>query len=243
MMCNGIAAPADVAAQATSTRLSETPVFDARTFDEAYFTSGSNYAGRYDAYNPPHKITGYLREIRRLKPGGTLIDVGCAFGRLLRAARNHYACEGVDISAYALGRARQAAPNVPLYQSSIQVFEPGRTFDVVTCFDVLEHVPDVDAALGRLRALVAPGGILAIAVPVYDSLLGWLFGLIDRDPTHVHRFSRAHWLRRLEAAGLEPVVFKGILRAPLPGYFVHAISPLFRPLSSAIFVICRTRDA
>ncbi len=240
-MSNGITARVDVAGQAAHT--SETPVFDARTFDEAYFTSGSNYAGRYDAYNPPHKIAGYLREIRGLKPGGTMIDVGCAFGRLLRSARDLYACEGVDISAYALGRARQAVPDVPLYHSSIQTFRPGRTYDVVTCFDVLEHVPDLDAALARLRALVAPGGVLAIAVPVYDSVLGWLFGLIDRDPTHVHRFRRDDWLDRLERAGFDPVVFKGILRAPLPGYFVHAISPLFRRLSSAIFVICRIRDA
>ena len=240
-MSNGIAAPADVSRQ-TAVSVSGAPVFDARTFDEAYFTSASNYAGKYDTYNPQHKIAGYLREIRQLRPSGTLLDVGCAFGRLLRAAREQYTCEGVDISAYALGRARQKAPDIPLYHSSIQEFQPGRTYDVVTCFDVLEHVPDLDQALGRLRSLIAPGGILAVAVPVYDSPLGWLFGLIDRDPTHVHRFTREDWLRRLGAAKLDPIVFKGILRAPLPGYFVHAISPVFRYLSSAIFVICRVRD-
>ena len=65
--------------------------------------------------------------------------------------------------------------------------------------------------------------------------------MIDRDPTHVHRLGRGEWLRRLAAAGLRPVVYKGILRAPLPGYFVHAMSPVFRWFSSAIFVIS-TRD-
>lgn len=240
-MSNDLAAPVEVSPQ-PGVSVSGAPVFDARTFDEAYFTSVSNYAGKYDTYNPPHKIVGYLREIRQLRPKGTLLDVGCAFGRLLRAAREHYTCEGVDISAYALAGARQKAPDIPLYHSSIQEFQPGRTYDVVTCFDVLEHVPDLDQALGRLRSLIAPGGILAIAVPVYDSPLGWLFGLIDRDPTHVHRFTREDWLRRLGAAKLDPIVFKGILRAPLPGYFVHAISPVFRYLSSAIFVVCRVRD-
>ena len=240
-MSNGLAAPVEVARQ-PGVSVSGAPVFDARTFDEAYFTSASNYAGKYDAYNPPHKIVGYLREIRHLRPQGTLLDVGCAFGRLLRSAREYYTCEGVDISAYALGRARQKAPDIPLYHSSIQEFQPGRTYDVVTCFDVLEHVPDLDQALVRLRSLIAPGGILAMAVPVYDSPLGWLFGLIDRDPTHVHRFTREDWLRRVGAAKLDPIVFKGILRAPLPGYFVHAISPVFRYLSSAIFVVCRVRD-
>jgi SAM-dependent methyltransferase len=240
-MSNGIAAPVDVSSQA-AVSVPGQRIFDAGTFDEAYFTSASNYAGKYDTYNPPHKIAGYLREIRALRPNGTLLDVGCAFGRLLRAASEHYTCEGVDISAYALGRARQNASGIRLFHSSIQDFQPGRTYDVVTCFDVLEHVPDLDDAIARLRSLMAPGGILAMAVPVYDSPLGWLFGLIDRDPTHVHRFTREDWLRRLGAAKLDPIVFKGILRAPLPGYFVHVISPAFRYLSSAIFVICRIRD-
>lgn len=218
------------------------PAFDDHTFDRAYFTEVSNYAGRYEAYNPLHKVAGYLREIRRHRPGGTLLDVGCAFGRFLEVARGHFRCEGVDISSYALGVAGERLPGIPLYRSSIQTFHPGRTYDAVTCFDVLEHVPDLDIALRRLHDLLAPGGILAVAVPVYDSPAGWFFGMIDRDPTHIHRYGRRDWLRRLSQAGFEPIVFKGILRAPLPGYFVHAISPLFRRVSSAIFVICTRRQ-
>lgn len=239
-MSNGLAVPADRAPHPAV--LAAGPVFDASTFDEAYFTSVSNYGGRYDAYNPPHKIAGYLREIRRLRPTGTLLDVGCAFGRLLQAARDSFACEGVDISAYALDRARQALAGIPLHHASIQTFRAPRRYDVVTCFDVLEHVPDLDLALARLREAVAPGGILAIAVPVYDSPLGRVFGVIDRDPTHIHRFTRADWLRRLGIAGLDPIVFKGILRVPLPGYFIHWISDSFRYMSSAIFVVCRLRN-
>ncbi len=49
--------------------------------------------------------------------------------------------------------------------------------------------------------------------------------------------------RRMTAAGLRPVVYKGILRVPLPGYFVHAMSPLFRWFSSAIFVISARDDS
>lgn len=217
-------------------------LFDAETFGQAYFTEGSNYGGRYDSYNPPHKIAGYLSEIRRLQPRGSLLDVGCAFGRFLQAARNDYVCEGVDISEYALRLAQERLADIPLHCSPIQSFQPGRTYDVVTCFDVLEHVPALDYVLRHLRMLLAPRGILAFAVPVYDSPPGWLFGLIDRDHTHVHRHGRRFWLEQLIQAGFEPIVFKGILRAPLPGYFVHKISPLLRWFSSAIFVICRVRE-
>ncbi len=213
------------------------PAFDEHTFDQAYFGAVSNYGGRYDRYNPPHKIAGYLREIRRLRPRGALLDVGCAFGRFLERARQHYQCEGVDISAYALSLAEPRLPGVPLHHSAIQTFHRGRTFDVITCFDVLEHVPDLPRALGRLRELLAPDGILAIAVPVYDTLPGRLFGIIDRDPTHIHRNSRVFWLEQLRETGFEPIIAKGILRAPLPGGFIHAISRLFWRFSSAIFVI------
>jgi SAM-dependent methyltransferase len=219
-------------------RVVSAPVFDEDTFDQDYFTKVSNYAGRYDSYNPPHKIAGYLREIRRLRAGGTLLDAGCAFGRFLEDARRHFQCEGVDISAYALGVARQRLPEIPLYRDAVQTFAPGRTYDVITAFDMLEHVPDLDTALASLRRLLAPSGILALAVPVYDTPAGWFFGLIDRDPTHVHRLSRWEWLSRLQQAGLRPVVRKGILRIPLPGYFVHYISPLLWWCSQAIFVVC-----
>src|SRR3990170_1363338 len=224
-------------------RIVSTPVFDEDTFDQDYFTKVSNYAGRYDAYNPSHKIAGYLLEIRRLRPDGTLLDAGCAFGRFLRDARRYFRCEGVDISAYALGLARERLPEIRLYHHAIQTFRPGRTYDVVTAFDMLEHVPDLDNALASLHRLLAPGGILALAVPVYDTPAGWFFGLIDRDPTHLHRLSRWEWLRRLRQAGLRPVVRKGILRVPLPGYFVHHISSLLWRCSQAIFVVCEAGAA
>src|SRR3989304_10395483 len=95
-------------------RIVSTPVFDEDTFDQDYFTKVSNYAGRYDAYNPSHKIAGYLLEIRRLRPDGTLLDAGCAFGRFLRDARRYFRCEGVDISAYALGLARERVRALPV---------------------------------------------------------------------------------------------------------------------------------
>lgn len=222
-------------------RAANLPVFDENTFGQEYFTGISNYAGRYDRFNPPHKIAGYLKEIRRLRPSGSLLDVGSAFGGFLQAAQQHFECEGVDISAYATRLALERLPGMPIRQRALQSFHPGRTYDVVTCFDVLEHIPNLDAALLRLRGLLAPGGLLALAVPVYDSPSGWVFNLIDRDPTHIHRFGRREWIRLLRGAGLDPVVFKGILRVPLPGYFVHVISPLFRWCSSAIFVMCVRR--
>ena len=104
-----------------------------------------------------------------MRSAGDLLDVGCAFGRFLERARHHSRVEGMDISAYAPGLAREMLPDLPLHHAPIETFAPGRTFDVVTCFDVLEHVPDLDMALQRLRASglepVEFKGILRIPLP------------------------------------------------------------------------------
>jgi SAM-dependent methyltransferase len=215
------------------------PALDLRdAFEEEYFASPLAYGGRYDRANPPHKLASYLHEVRDAKPTGTLLDVGCAFGRFLQVAAAHYACEGLDTSRYALARARQEVPAVTLYHSAIQDFATDRRYDVITCFDVLEHVPLIDRALARLRALLAPDGVLIAAVPVYDTPFGWAVGMIDRDPTHLHRWSRRAWLERLQDAGLSPLAKKGIVRIPLPGHFVHAIGKQWWPWAAAILVVC-----
>ncbi|MBI3998879.1 MAG: class I SAM-dependent methyltransferase, partial [Armatimonadetes bacterium] len=210
--------------------------------EEEYFACPLAYGGQYDRANPPRKLASYLREVRAAKPAGWLLDVGCAFGRFLDVARAHYECEGLDVSRYALERARRLLPEVPLYHTAIQDFGTDKRYEVVTCFDVLEHIPELDLALGRLRDLLAPGGVLAAVIPVYDSPMGWAVGLVDRDPTHLHRWSRRDWVKRLEAAGFTVRTLKGILRVPLPGYFLHGISPLWSRWSAAIFVVCATAE-
>jgi 2-polyprenyl-3-methyl-5-hydroxy-6-metoxy-1,4-benzoquinol methylase len=124
-------------------------------FEEAYFACPLAYGGQYDRANPARKLASYLREVREAKPGGTLLDVGCAFGRFLEVAWPHYSCEGLDVSRYALAAARRRLPDVPLHHAAIEEFVTDRRYDVVTCFDVLEHVPQADLAMRRVRALLA----------------------------------------------------------------------------------------
>jgi len=207
-------------------------------FEEEYFASPLAYGGRYERANPPRKLVSYLREVRMARPHGTLLDVGCAFGRFLEVAAPFYTCEGLDVSRYALVEAHRRVPDVPLHHVAIQDFVADRRFEVITCFDVLEHVPELTQALGRLRALLVPGGVLVAVVPVYDTPLGRAVGMIDRDPTHLHRWSRHAWLARLRAAGLAPIDMKGVVRVPLPSVFIHTISPTWRMWAAAILLVC-----
>ncbi len=211
-------------------------------FEEEYFSCRLAYGGRYDRANPPRKLASYLEEVRAAKPGGRLLDVGCAFGRFLAVAQPYYECEGLDVSRYAMERARRGLPNVQFHHGPIEEFVTDRRYDVVTCFDVLEHVPHADVAMRRLRDVLAPGGVLVAVIPVYDALMGWAVGLIDRDPTHLHRWGRRAWVEHLEATGLAVRRMKGIVRVPLPGYFLHRISERARGWAAVIMVTCVAAD-
>ncbi|MGH2403753.1 MAG: class I SAM-dependent methyltransferase [bacterium] len=210
-------------------------------FEEEYFASPLPYGGQYDRANRQRKLASYLHEVREAKPGGRLLDVECAFGCFLSIAQPYYACEGLDVSRYALEHAQRRCPSYPS-TAPIEEFVTDQRYDVVTCFDVLQHVPRVDVALQRLHDVLAPSGVVMAVIPVYDALMGWAVGLIDHDPTHLHRWGRRAWLNRLEAAGFNVRRMKGIVRIPLPGYFLHRISEGARAWAAVIMVTCGAVD-
>jgi SAM-dependent methyltransferase len=104
-----------------------------------------------------------------------------------------------------------------------------RTFDVVVCADVLEHLEDPAAVLARVRKWLSPGGLLLVSLPnvanvaVRLSLLAGRFeyaeaGILDR--THLRFFTRRSARRLVEAAGfrirrLRPTPIPAELAIPL----------------------------
>ena len=61
------------------------------------------------------------------------------------------------------------------------------TFDLITCLDVIEHVPDDVAALAELRRVCCPGGWLLVTVPAYQAL----WSRHDEANHHYRRYSRS----------------------------------------------------
>jgi SAM-dependent methyltransferase len=85
---------------------------------------------------------------------GTLLDVGCGGGdflRYLRTVRPGIAARGVDVSAEAVSRTRAAGFDAEVLDPARQD-PPGGPYDYVTCFEVLEHIADAEAALRKLKA-------------------------------------------------------------------------------------------
>jgi len=204
-------------------------------FEDDYFQKV--YKGAYERRNPRYKHRSYLSEVRRVAKRGLLLDIGCAYGAFLREAAGHFEVHGCDISAHAIKIAASRVSPAKIFQSEIFSIQGRDTYDVITCFDVLEHVPDVDGALTHLLELLKPGGALVITVPVYDTLVGKVVGRLDQDPTHVHKESRYDWLNRVAAAGFQQLHWKGILRYYFGGpFYFHYCGKVIRRFAPAILV-------
>lgn len=205
-------------------------------FEERYFQD--IYKADYDRRNPRYKHRSYLREVRRIAPaGGLLLDVGCAYGSFLREAANQYDVHGCDISAHAVEVAKYRIPKAHIFQSDLLGITPLVTYDVITCFDVLEHILEVEQALAHLHSLLKSSGVLVVTMPVYDTVIGKLVERLDRDPTHVHKNSRLEWRDRIAAAGFNQIAWKGIFRYYFGGpFYLHWCGRAIRQFSPAILV-------
>jgi len=211
-------------------------------FDREYFESQyRDYRGQ----NPGRKLDFY-RELAEKAAAGKerprILDVGCAFALFLTHLGPRWQRFGCDASSYAIEIARKRDPDLRLAVSEAPDIPFEGEFDVVTAFDVLEHLADLDAALGRIHRKLRAGGSLVFVVPVYDGPTGPLIRLLDRDPTHLHRRSRAFWLERASRS-FEIRDWLGIFRYLLPGpVYAHIPTRALRRMTPAIACIARRKE-
>jgi hypothetical protein len=121
-----------------------------------------------------------------LARGRRVLDAGCgtAYGSALLANAGAREVVGVDLDAEVLQLARPDMPTGVVLEAgdlTTLPYEDG-SFDLVVCFEVIEHVEHREAALNELRRVLAPAGILAISSPNRETYP-------PGNPHHVHEYT------------------------------------------------------
>jgi 2-polyprenyl-6-hydroxyphenyl methylase/3-demethylubiquinone-9 3-methyltransferase len=178
------------------------------------------------AINRP-RVDFYLRQLGDLH-ARLVLDAGCGGGLVARElAAAGATVVGLDRSLGSLGVARRAVGAFLPAQGRLErlPFADG-AFDVVVAADVLEHVPDLPAAVAELARVLAPGGGFGFDT-INRTPWSWftaVFGLervlrmVPRDTHDWRLFIRPGELDRLlRAGGLEPVALEGLAPRIGPG--------------------------
>lgn len=149
-------------------------------YTQPYFASDASRARGYDCYeadraNLQKTFRRRLGRLAQFVPASAprrLLDVGCALGYFLAAAaEDGWEAHGVEISAWAAGEARRQF-GVDVRPGTLETLEfPPATFDLITMWDVLEHLPDPRPALRRCHELLKAGGVIAVTTPNTGGLL------------------------------------------------------------------------
>ena len=104
--------------------------------------------------------------VRGLKPTGRLLDVGAGLGTFVDLARQDgWTVDGTEVSETAV-RYAQERYGISLRLGQLAAVELGTaTYDIVTLWHVLEHVPSPASTLANCYELLVPGGLLIMAMP------------------------------------------------------------------------------
>lgn len=133
------------------------------------------------------QIIKWQLETLKIPDNAQILEVGCGTGGNI-ALLNHFGdvtCVELDEMAAEMARARKLAPVlVGKLPDDIPGFS--QQFDIVTLFDVIEHIEEDEASLKKCIALLKPGGRLVLTVPAFN----FLWSQHDDENHHCRRYRR-----------------------------------------------------
>ena len=212
-------------------------------FDPAELAKFSDLAHRWwdkeSEFRPLHEINplrlDWIDSLVALK-GKRVLDVGCGGGILADSmARKGANVLGIDLASKALKVAQLHAleaqtANVQYQEISAEKLaseQPG-TFDIVTCMEMLEHVPDPSSIVKACASLVKPGGYVFFST-INRSSKAFLFAIVGAEyvlgmlPRGTHEYAKlikpAELAAYCRGAALTLTEFKGLEYNPMTRHY------------------------
>ncbi len=216
----------------------------------------SNYEN-YEVQEHHPYFKSLLNFILKFKKKGTLLEIGCAYGYFLKHASTCFETYGMDISKYAITKAKKISPNSKLKtgnaEKDLEKFIGKTKFDVIIALDVLEHLKNPEKQITLFHECLKSDGILFFKVPNKSSLYLKMYSIIGRkkswagykDKTHISLLSQNEWKKILKTKGFN---YRVIVHTPtkfLKKFFIK--NQFFWPsflnfLNDSISFICTKNE-
>ncbi len=193
-----------------------TMIYESPRFAEDVIIRGymSSEEGAHDSQYPM-RVASFRRALEkladRLPPkGARVLDIGTAGGAFLDAATAFgYDAHGLEPSAFLVERGKARGLQIEQGTIDAHAFAPA-SFDMVSLWDVIEHLADPKRALGEIRPLLKPGGVLLVNFPDIGT---WQAKLAGRRfwwilSVHLHHFTRKTLTDLFARTGFEATHFR-----------------------------------
>lgn len=154
-----------------------------------------------------------VQDLSQIKTGEKLLDIGCGYGSFVLVCRNvGIEAEGIDIADFDISFARKRLLLEKPQESADEIFHlgdgqntklPDSSFDVVTAWNLLEHVPNFRKLIQEAYRLLRPGGVFIGIAPNYLAFRQEAHYQIPWLPLFPRSLAHAYLLRR----GLNPKFF------------------------------------
>jgi len=208
---------------------------DYSTFVKEFYSQGY-YEGdptrsAYESYKMDkplivRNMRKFLSFIRPKYPSGKLLDVGCAFGYFVEHVLHEgYDAYGFDASHFAAKEAAYLVGKSRIKEGTIRTVDYQKnSFDVITLFDVFEHLNDPLQDMKKLAGLLKKDGTILIATGDTRSIAAkifqrrWTFYI---PPQHIFFFHRKNVQELLLRSGLKPRAWHSVGKWLSLGYILH----------------------
>ena len=149
----------------------------------------------------------------------SFLEIGCGTGFVLSCVRDTLPLSnivGSEIFTAGLAFAAERVPEAELVQMDARNLPYKEEFDVVSAFDVIEHIDEDVLVLKNLFRSLKPGGLIMITVPQHQ----WLWSLADENACHVRRYNSAELHEKVEKAGFSIVKSTSFVSLLLPAMYL-----------------------
>jgi SAM-dependent methyltransferase len=157
----------------------------------------------------PWRWESHKEELTQYTQSGAILDLGCSSGAFLESLRGEsWELHGIDMSLDCAKRAEARTGSNVFVGDILEAPFPRESFDVITCFDVLEHLYEPRRVMAKVTEWLKPGGIFHVQVPNVDSAEARVFGSYWHGlelPRHLFHYSPASLKFLAQSAGLREV--------------------------------------